>query len=258
MTPCSWRSTIILPATHVCLHVASYSASAFPCALSGPFNKLRSAGFSAPRLSVSARFVFTSASSVYNYSLLACAYLSTGSVFRQYNLKIIFKSPCAVLIIQIPSLLMQHHFFSASMPHRRSTFPKKPLSLPCIYIHKNTCRLPLYETTFNRVKNLHHSAANSLFTHSKIAPPAMNEDRTFHSAFVRVQSVLHYLYAKKYLTMLSIPLWMVLSIECAIVLASSLNVRVLAIAMISMAIEKGSVTASHIINPFNNWRISRL
>jgi hypothetical protein len=46
-------------------HVAEYWAGyAFDCALGGPFNKLRSAGFSAPRLSVSARFVFISTSSV--------------------------------------------------------------------------------------------------------------------------------------------------------------------------------------------------
>ena len=45
-------------------NVAEYSAFAFGCALRGPFNMLRSAGFSAPRLSVSARIVFISTSTV--------------------------------------------------------------------------------------------------------------------------------------------------------------------------------------------------
>lgn len=42
-----------------------YSAAAFDCALHGPFNRLRSAGSQLIRLSVSARYVFTSTSSVY-------------------------------------------------------------------------------------------------------------------------------------------------------------------------------------------------
>lgn len=38
------RNTNIFPATDVCPHVAEYSAPAFPCALSGPFDELRSTG----------------------------------------------------------------------------------------------------------------------------------------------------------------------------------------------------------------------
>jgi len=45
-------------------YVAEYSACAFGCTLCGPFNKLLSAGFSAPRLSVSAYLIFISASTV--------------------------------------------------------------------------------------------------------------------------------------------------------------------------------------------------
>lgn len=182
MTPCSCRSTIILPATHVCLHVASYSAFAFPCALSGPFNKLRSAGFSAPRLSVSARFVFTSASSVYNYSLFACAYLSTGSVFRQYNLKIIFNSLrcCSNNTNAAPNMAARFLSINAA---QKKPFPKEILissiSLPCIYMRKNACRLPLYETSFYRVQNLQHAtAATSLLPHSyTLTSSPSNEQR---------------------------------------------------------------------------------
>jgi hypothetical protein len=58
------RDTNISPTTDVCQHVAEYSAKAFDCALGGPFNKLRSIGSQRPRLSVGARLVFISASTV--------------------------------------------------------------------------------------------------------------------------------------------------------------------------------------------------
>ena len=60
----SRRNTNIFPATDVCLHVAEYSASAFDCALSGPFNALRPTGSQLPGSLYVHDFVFTSASMV--------------------------------------------------------------------------------------------------------------------------------------------------------------------------------------------------
>ena len=45
--PHAYQNTNIFLATDVCLHVAKYSAKAFDRALRGPFNNLRSAGFTA-------------------------------------------------------------------------------------------------------------------------------------------------------------------------------------------------------------------
>lgn len=72
------RNTIIFPATNVCLtsqntRLCFFLSVAFDCALSGPFNKLLSAGSQRSRLSVSATSVFISTSTVYmvlfNYSV---------------------------------------------------------------------------------------------------------------------------------------------------------------------------------------------
>ena len=70
----SRRNTIIFPATDVCLHVAEYSAVAFDCALSGPFNELRSAGSQHSGSLYVHVIVFTSASMVFmdDMCLLSC------------------------------------------------------------------------------------------------------------------------------------------------------------------------------------------
>ncbi len=61
-----FQDTNISPATDVCARheILSLQASAFPHALSGPFNSLHFQPFSAPGLSVSASTVFISTSTV--------------------------------------------------------------------------------------------------------------------------------------------------------------------------------------------------
>lgn len=64
--PHALRNTNIFLTTDACLTSQNtQERTPFDCALSGPFDDLRSAGFSAPRLSVSARIAVIPASTVY-------------------------------------------------------------------------------------------------------------------------------------------------------------------------------------------------
>lgn len=80
----SRRNTIIFPATDVCLYVAEYSAVAFDCALSGPFNELRSTGSQHSGSLYVHVIVFTSASLVCmdDMCLLSCILHCIGSVVK--------------------------------------------------------------------------------------------------------------------------------------------------------------------------------
>lgn len=64
------RNTFIFPATDVCPHVAEYSGCPFDCALSGPFDELRSTGSQPPGSLYVHDIVLTSASQVFMDSIV--------------------------------------------------------------------------------------------------------------------------------------------------------------------------------------------